>query len=103
MAYKNPIPDLEDELDVSKTENESDYVQMEKVYFAFIDVLGFKKTFHDIKISNEHDTANKYRDVFNYYFALMNAAKFMGKAKVPVVMPDKPQTACISIQIDRII
>ena len=81
MAYKNPIPDLEDELDVSKTESESDYVQIKEVYFAFIDVLGFKKTFDDIKISKELDTAEKYRDVFNYYFALMNAAKFMEKGK----------------------
>lgn len=81
MAYKNPIPDLEDELDVPKTESESDYVQMKEVYFAFIDVLGFKKTFDDIKISKEPDTADKYRDVFNYYFTLMNVAKFMEKGK----------------------
>ena len=81
MAYSNPIPDLEDELDISMTESESDYIQMNEVYFAFIDVLGFKKTFDDIKISKEPDTADKYRDVFNYYFALMNAAKFMEKGK----------------------
>lgn len=81
MAYENPIPDLEDEFDVSRIENESDYVQMDEVYFAFIDVLGFKKTFDDIKISKETDIAGKYRDVFNYYFALMNAARFMEKGK----------------------
>lgn len=81
MAYSNPIPDLEDAFDTSKAESESDYVQMNEVYFAFIDVLGFKKTFDDIKISKELDTANKYRDVFNYYFALMNAAKFMEKGE----------------------
>lgn len=81
MAYLNPIPDLEDELEVPKSESESDYVHMNEVYFAFIDVLGFKKTFDDIKISKEPDIADKYRDVFNYYFALMNAAKFMEKGK----------------------
>lgn len=81
MAYSNPIPELEDELDVLETETESDYVQMNEVYFAFIDVLGFKKTFDDIKISKEKEIADKYRDVFNYYFALMNAAKFMEKGK----------------------
>lgn len=81
MAYSNPIPDLEDEFETPKTESESDYVQMNKVYFAFIDVLGFKKTFDDIKISKDHDTADKYREVFNYYFALMNAAKFMEKGE----------------------
>lgn len=81
MAYSNPIPQLDDELDVSTIESESDYTQMNEVYFAFIDVLGFKKTFDDIKISKEKDRVDKYRDVFNYYFALMNAAKFMEKGK----------------------
>lgn len=81
MAYSNPIPELDDELDVSITESESDYTQKDEVYFAFIDVLGFKKTFDDIKISKEKNSADKYRDVFNYYFALMNAAKFMEKGK----------------------
>ena len=86
MAYSNPIPSFDDELDVpeskdkneiQKAESESDYIQMNEVYFAFIDVLGFKKTFDDIKISKEKDIANKYRDVFNYYFSLMNASKLM--------------------------
>ena len=81
MAYINPVPELEDELDSSIIDSESDYTQMDEVYFAFIDVLGFKKTFDDIKISKEVDTVDKYRDVFNYYFALMNAAKFMEKGK----------------------
>lgn len=39
MAYENPIPDLEDEFDVSRIENKSDYVQMDEVYFAFIFVF----------------------------------------------------------------
>lgn len=81
MAYSNPIPELDDELDVSIAESESDYTQRDEVYFAFIDVLGFKKTFDDIKISKVKDNADKYRDVFNYYFALMNSAKFMEKGK----------------------
>ena len=81
MAYSNPIPELDDELDVLTTECEADYIQKDNVYFAFIDVLGFKKTFDDIKISKEKDSADKYRDVFNYYFALMNSAKFMEKGE----------------------
>ncbi len=81
MAYSNPIPELEELLDNISEESESDYVQMNEVYFAFIDVLGFKKTFDDIKISKAIDGTDKYRDVFNYYFALMNAAKFMEKGK----------------------
>ena len=48
MAYLNPIPDLEDELEMPKVESESDYVQMNEVYFAFIDVLGFRKTFRSV-------------------------------------------------------
>lgn len=39
MSYLNPIPDLEDELEMPKDESESDYIQMNEVYFAFIDVL----------------------------------------------------------------
>lgn len=77
MAYHNPIPDINDQAESSNSEIEYDYKPINEVYFAFIDVLGFKKTFDDIKISNKNDIANKYRDVFNYYFELMNAAKFM--------------------------
>ena len=43
MAYSNPIPELEELLDDIGEESEADYVQMKEVYFAFIDVLGFKK------------------------------------------------------------
>lgn len=81
MAYSNPIPELEELIGDISEEKESDYVQMKEVYFAFIDVLGFKKTFDDIKISKAIDGTDKYRDVFNYYFALMNAAKFMEKGE----------------------
>lgn len=81
MAYQNPIPNLDDKVETFPLESESDYTPIEEVYFAFIDVLGFKKTFDDIKISQNKDDAEKYRDVFNYYFSLMNAAKFMEKGK----------------------
>lgn len=77
MAYLNPIPTLDDYVENDQSENKPDYKPMKEVYFAFIDVLGFKKTFDDIKISKESDIANKYRDVFNYFFTLMNSAKFM--------------------------
>lgn len=81
MAYKNPEPILEEiEVDLIE-ENVDDYTRIDEVYFAFIDVLGFKKTFDDIKISDEDARADKYRDVFNYYFELMNAARFMEKGK----------------------
>ena len=81
MAYRNPEPVL-DEIDLDSNENvESDYTRLEVVYFAFIDVLGFKKTFDDIRISKESARADKFRDVFNYYFELMNAARFMARGE----------------------
>lgn len=81
MAYLNPIPNIDDQAESSNSENEYDYKPLNEVYFAFIDVLGFKKTFEDIKISNKNEIADKYRDVFNYYFELMNAATFMEQGK----------------------
>lgn len=81
MAYVNPEPMLEDIVTDINEEIASDYMRMDEVYFAFIDVLGFKKTFDDIRISKEEDMADKYRDVFNYYFELMGEAKFMERGK----------------------
>lgn len=77
MAYENPIPDLKDDILRFDEETESDYTRMNEVYFAFIDVLGFKKTFDDIRISEKEAKADKYKDVFNYYFKLMSEANFM--------------------------
>lgn len=81
MAYQNPVPDIDDQANDANLETELDYKPMEDVYFAFIDVLGFKRTFSDIKSSNEAEITKKFSDVFNYYFALMNAAKFMGNGR----------------------
>lgn len=87
MPYENPIPEFDDEREISQETEAVDYEPMREVYFAFIDVLGFQKTFNDMKISHgkeetkNYKNAEKYRDVFNYYFALMNAAKFMEKGK----------------------
>lgn len=81
MAYVNPEPSLDDDIVEINEEPVSDYTRMDEVYFAFIDVLGFKKTFDDIRISKEEDVADKYRDVFNYYFELMNEAKFMERGE----------------------
>ena len=44
MAYQNPDPPIDDEI-ITTTENDADYTQINNVYFAFIDVLGFKKSF----------------------------------------------------------
>ena len=78
MIYKNPVPNDTDMDGENLFESSStDYIPMKSVYFAFIDVLGFKKTFEDIKISQNDANINNIREVFNYYFALMNAANFM--------------------------
>lgn len=77
MAYKNPEPKLDEIVEEILEDKGNDYKKSEKVYFAFIDVLGFKKTFDDIRISQKESEAEKYRDVFNYFFELMNAAMFM--------------------------
>lgn len=80
MAYENPeikLDDLDNIIKNIDVESETDYTKVENVYFAFIDVLGFKKIFDDIRISEVQAKADKYRDVFNYYFKLMNHAKFM--------------------------
>lgn len=77
MAYKNPEPTFEDIETEIFHDKKDDYKKVDKVYFAFIDVLGFKKTFDDIRISQKEFEAEKYKDVFNYFFELMNGAKFM--------------------------
>ena len=56
MSYQNPKPVLFDDPSQIKetqqiiaekdgTSNENDYKKLDTVYFAFIDVLGFKQTF----------------------------------------------------------
>lgn len=54
----------------------SEYTQNKEVLFAFIDVLGFKQTFDDIKISNNMESSKKFNDVFAYYFELLENATF---------------------------
>lgn len=81
MAYENPIPYLKNGNVHLIRETEQDYAQLPEVYFAFIDVLGFQKTFEDIKLLHKDEKAEKFRDVFNYYFELMNAANFMRNGK----------------------
>lgn len=85
-AYKNPEPKLDkpvlstiDETikKIENVENDSYNNRHENIYFAFIDVLGFKKTFLDDEggISSKV-TENKFDIVFKYYFKLMDNANF---------------------------
>ena len=77
MSYNNPIPKIEEHQKSEISEQQLDYVCKEKVYFAFIDVLGFKKSYDDKKITKDNSFIKKYQDVFNYYFELMNHSMFM--------------------------
>ena len=48
--YKNPIPDVDihEKIEVIQGEElANDYLESKSVYFAFIDILGFKKAFDD--------------------------------------------------------
>lgn len=83
-GYKNPTPSVEDEnIDNENEENGSDYEHKKTVFFAFIDVLGFKKAFDDHRDEKleekERDTkfADKFKEVFIYYFELMNASNLI--------------------------
>lgn len=77
MPYVNPVPDIKSFTVDNTKPQPQDYNQKNEMYFAFIDVLGFKKTFQDMKISQKKDVADKFKDIFNYYFELMNASSFM--------------------------
>jgi len=80
--YKNPIPSLDF---LEKNQNvefeENEYNARESVYFAFIDVLGFKKAFddnrHTKKDQKDNQFVEKFKKVFRYYFSLMNSANFV--------------------------
>ncbi len=82
--YKNPIPNVEDiVIDNSSEEYGSDYECKKTVYFAFIDVLGFKQTFDENKENESEEEerdikfADKFKEVFIYYFELMSASKLI--------------------------
>lgn len=83
-GYKNPTPSVDDDNRETISEDiGSDYNYKKNVFFAFIDVLGFKKAFDDHRdeISDDKvkdiEFANKFREVFVYYFELMNASNFI--------------------------
>lgn len=78
--YKNPIPNVEEDEKTEEIKNDevvNDYLENRAVYFAFIDILGFKKAFDDNRNSEGSEFAEKFRNVFNYFFELMNAANLM--------------------------
>lgn len=85
MAFQNPKPVLYDQV-VENTpliiENEessqvSTYQEYDNVYFAFIDVLGFSKTFEDNRENPSSEFAQKFRKTFQYYAKLMDQFESM--------------------------
>lgn len=85
VGYKNPVPFVDDTArerhEDNKMSSAGDYNE-QTVYFAFIDVLGFKKAFDDYKITDcKAGCIEQFRDVFNYYFEVMNSTDFMKQAK----------------------
>ena len=51
MAYKNPVPTLANASIGRHNDVMEDYPMHENVYFAFIDVLGFKQAYFALRIS----------------------------------------------------
>lgn len=79
MAYKNPIPSLDSSSrNTQRTGGLSDYVKCENVFFAFIDVLGFKQTFDEHK-DVKTEFANKYSHSFKFFSYLIENTKFISK------------------------
>jgi hypothetical protein len=80
MAYTNPKPQLHDEeKEVSIPHQEkttADYTQWESVYFAFVDVLGFKQTFDENRKNPSGEFAKSFKESFQYFRLLMNGARF---------------------------
>lgn len=78
-GFKNRIPTLEEHEEIRQVQyekvNEYEHPE-EEYYFAFIDILGFKKDFIAERRSMCEQRPNRYDDVFKYYFILMEKAKF---------------------------
>lgn len=82
MAYQNPRPILPDHLPEQKSRSAkskivSGYQMKEEVYFAFIDVLGFKQTFDENREDPKKRFAQNYEAVFKYFGQLLSNAPFI--------------------------
>ncbi len=75
--YKNPTPSVDLPTEEQYFElQEIEYTEKKFVYFAFIDVLGFKKAFENNGLNNNSKSYKKYKDVFEFYFNLINSTDF---------------------------
>ena len=82
MAYTNPVPALPTDVTAEKKptrtrESIEEYSMRENVYFAFIDVLGFKQAFDENRKDPNKRFAKSYEHIFNYYSQLLQNAGFM--------------------------
>jgi hypothetical protein len=85
-TYKNPVPSVDFSIKKQEVEiEENEYTAKESVYFAFIDVLGFKKAFDDNRYTKngakDDKFVDKFKRVFRYYFSLMNSTNFVKHGK----------------------
>lgn len=73
---------LSEEKNNEEESSTGDYCEIENVYFAFIDVLGFSKTFGaGIKDKDrKKELADGYKDIFNYFFSLIGASRALSLA-----------------------
>ena len=84
MSYKNPHPVLDDDTSqfTSNATNGPEIVRYDRnrnVYFAFMDVLGFKQTFDENRENPDQKFAEKYETTFRYYSHLINKSKFINQ------------------------
>lgn len=82
MDYSNPIPNLEDDntqpISLYAENSEIDnYSQNNDIYFAFIDVLGFKQTFDENRNSPPEKFAERYKTAFKYYRHLIYSTNLL--------------------------
>lgn len=82
MLYKNPIPELPGDDTSGKGKKERNtssegYFMYDNIYFAFIDVLGFRQTFDENRKDPTKQFAKGYEDVFSYFSHLLQHTKFM--------------------------
>ena len=82
VVYTNPKPTLDESVgkslpsrpQESSTEDNLGYRKSEDMYFAFIDTLGFQQTFDENRQDTKQEFAQRYRNTFLYFGALMNNA-----------------------------
>lgn len=82
-SYKNEMVKIQNPF--QQNVEQKVYNDMGDVYFAFIDVLGFKYMYERLQVSTqgqgdiENDPGIKFKKVFSYYFQIMNKLRFISE------------------------